>query len=207
MPAIKTEFACPACQVATGKTSQILADAGSIVCSVDATHRWNDTQAFLAMKPIMAFSAPAVQAAPPANQAKIEVSVPQRVKDALDARFGDKVNANVAAALAAFSEGDSIIVHQTDIDRIQQRVGERPTSSGEIYGMIFMLGEQAREAKQTMDYAQSQVKAYENMNPASVMVDLGSFYQIAVEKARDAGLPLKVWLERNLHTALEGSWF
>ena len=49
--------------------------------------------------------------------------------------------------------------------------------------------------------------AYEGRNPNSVLMDLGALYGPVLEKARDQNETAKMWLERNLKTAIENNWF
>ena len=207
MPIIKTEYACRTCKETTGKSVQIIASGGKLECANG--HFWNDTATFQAMhgRDMMEFKIAPPVFPPQVNHVPITVSLPLSVKTAAEAKFGDKLNPTISGLLQMLCEGDIMIINAADLQRISDKLGKRPASSSELYGMIYALGCEVEEAKQITDNAQRDLKAYEGMAPGRVVVDLGDQYQEAVEKSRGAGQPLKFYVETNLKNALRDNWF
>ena len=141
------------------------------------------------------------------NYVKVEVTVPPLVKQGLEAKFGSTSSSTIAGVLGMLAEGEILIIPETDLQRIKEKLGKRPESSGELFGLIYNLTMELETAKLISDNAQKDVQAYEGRNPNSVLIDLGSLYGQVLEKARDQNETAKMWLERSLKTAIENSWF
>jgi hypothetical protein len=204
MPEVRTEYQCPLC----GKDNpgQIIASSGSLVCSVNRSHSWNDTKSFMDNKPVKAFKATPQVFAAQTGHVKVEVLLPLGVKTALENRWAEKLNATVAGVLTMLAEGEVLVVPKTDLQRMKERLGKIPESSGELFGLVYALGEQANDAKQEAEAARKDVAAYEGLNKGSVVVNLGDSFANATEKASAAGQPLKLWMESQFKTALENNW-
>jgi hypothetical protein len=144
---------------------------------------------------------------PQQNHTPITVTVPNSVKESAQAKFGEKLNPTISGLLQMLCEGDILIINATDLQRISEKLGKRPASSSELYGMIYALGCEVEEAKQITDTAQRDLKAYEGMAPGRVVVDLGEEYATAVERSKNASQPLKFFIENNLRNALKDNWF
>jgi hypothetical protein len=95
----------------------------------------------------------------------------------------------------------------TDVERLKMMMPERPKSGSHLIGMIFAMQQDVQEAKGIAEAAASTTKAYEGMNPGKVVVDLGGNYQYALDRAKSEGLPLKVWMDQNVKTALDNTWW
>ena len=83
MPAIKTRYGCPI----AGCGAQIIAENRILKCSANPAHAWNDVAVFQGLNPQVKYE----EAKPPVvaqtNHVKVEVTVPPRVKQALEAKF------------------------------------------------------------------------------------------------------------------------
>jgi hypothetical protein len=207
MPLFKTEYACRTCKDTTGKSVQIVAVSGKFECANG--HFWNDTATFQAMhgRDMMEFKVAPPVFPPQQNHVPITVTLPLSVKTAAETKFGDKLNPTISGLLQMLCEGEIMIVNATDLQRISEKLGKRPASSSELYGMIYALGCEVEDAKQLAETARSDVKAYEGMAPGRVVVDLGSEYADAVERSKSAGQPLKFWVETNLRSGIKDNWF
>ena len=142
-----------------------------------------------------------------ANHVKVEVTVPPRVKQGLEAKFGSTSASTIAGVLGMLAEGEVLIIPETDLQRIKEKLGKRPESSGELFGLIYNLSMELETANLVTENARKDLQAYEGRNPNSVLVDLGNLYGPVLEKARDQNETAKMWIERNLRTAIENSWF
>jgi len=200
---VKTRYACPA----PGCGAQIQAESGQLVWPANSNHRWNDIATFMGLNPQVKYE----EAKPPVvaqtNYVKVEVSVPPRVKQGLETRFGSTSSSTIAGVLGMLAEGEILIVPETDLQRMKEKLGKRPESSAELFGLIFNLSMELETANLIAANAQKDVQAYEGRNPNSVLIDLGALYGPVLEKARDQNETAKMWLERNLKTAVENNWF
>jgi hypothetical protein len=164
---------------------------------------------FLALKPKMVFTAPKQMPAQQFNQEEVKVLIPPRVKAALVAKWGEKFNATVAGVLEMVADGEVLVIPQPDLEKLKMRefLGTKPGSSAELCGTIFALRQEVQEAKNAEETARKDIAAYENFSPGRVVIDVSSFQGPLTEKARDANMPVKIFLENNLKSAIENSWF
>lgn len=201
MPIVKTRYACPSCG------AQVNAEHRKLVCSANSTHSWNDTAAFLGLNPAVKYEESKPPVAPQPNHVKVEVTVPPRVKQGLEAKFGSTSDSTIAGVLGMLSEGDILIVPESDLQRMKELLGKRPESSSEMFGLVYNLSMELETAKLIADEAKKDVAIYEGRNPGAVLVNMGPLYGAVVEKARDQNETAKMWIERNLRTAIENNWF
>lgn len=137
--------------------------------------------------------------------APLKLTMKNKTLSAARNKYGDKLEATVAQMIEQLTEGDMMIVGETDLGRIKDRMGQRPSNSSELVGMIYAKMCEVDEAKEDRDRAIKDLKAYESMSPGRVVVDLGQNLQAAIDKAD--GVPVKLWLESKIATALQENWF
>ena len=200
---VKLRYACPI----LGCGAQMQAFDRKLVCSANNAHAWNDIATFQSLNPAVKYeeATPPVVAQP--NHVKIEVTVPPRVKQGLEAKFGNTSSSTIAGILGMLSEGEILIIPESDLQRMKERFGKRPESSTELFGLMYSQSMDLETANLVATNAQKDVQAYEGRNPNSVLIDLGPLYGTVIEKAREQNEPVKIWIERNLKTAIENSWF
>jgi hypothetical protein len=198
----KTEFACPTCG------EQITAGPSGIICSANPSHRWNDTIEFYATNPQMKFKIEPPKALPQEHHEPFALSLPIGVKDAFIAKFGEKAGVTIASVLMQMIEGNMMIIGQTDLDRLAKGevLGKTPQNASELVGMVYSLRLDVDNEKAIAASATQDLKAYEGMSRGSVVVNLGDQYQNAVDKARGAEVPLKVFIERAVIQFLADNW-
>ena len=159
------------------------------------------------LKPQMKYKAQVMKAQPQANHIEMKVMLPLAAKTALETKLAGKLEATVAGILSMLAEGDIMIIPSTDLDRIKQRLGKKPESSGELFGMIYSLSLDAETAKQEAETARKDLAAYEGTGKGRVVIDLGELYGATAARANEENMPTKVWLERQVRNALENHWF
>jgi len=183
---------------------------GIIQCSVNSAHQWNDHMEFMKLHPTMDFSVPKDTFAPQTNHVDMKVQVPLGVKTALETKFAGTLDSTVAGVLQMLSEGEILIVPESDLQRLKERTNHRPKSASELFGIIFMLGEQVNDRQAEVDQLKQEVAAYEGRGGKTmVMLDLGDKYAEAAQRAKnqEPPEPLKFFLEKNLRNAIENNWF
>lgn len=203
----RSEFSCPRCKM-IGVKSQILAGAGRLSCEVNPTdHYWVDTQTFYSEKPVMEYEPNVPKNLPQQGHSTMTVSLPIGMEQALSAKYGDKVNNTVASILQQMLEGEVLVIGQTDYNRLAGHLGKNPSSTGELVGMVYALKESVVEKEQIATAAAADLKAYEGISPGRVVVDLGDQLQNCIDRAKDAELPLKLFVERKFREGIENNWF
>jgi hypothetical protein len=209
MPQFKTEFSCPKCKRETGQSNQISAADGRLICPANPNHKWVDTPSFYADAPAMEFKVGPAKFPPVEGQTPITLKIPLRLKTELEQRWGaeEAVSAKIVDVLLQLVDGDVMVLGQTDMSRLFDRLGEKFSNSSELVGVVYAKMCEVDEARGERDSAIEDLKAYESRSPGRVVIDLGSQYQTAVEKAKDAETPLKVWVEQQLINGLQNSWF
>jgi hypothetical protein len=182
---------------------------GVLVCSANSSHTWNDRLEFIKLKPMMEFKVAAPQFAPQTNHVKMTVLVPLGVSEKLKERFASNLDQTVAGFLEMASEGDTILLSQPRLKALKQLTNLAPKTEAELFGMIYMLHQQANDAKEAARVTEEQLKAYEGTSPGTVVLHLGDNYGQAMQRARDSEppLPLKAWCDRMFANAIENGWF
>ena len=198
-----TEYACPLCP--KDEPGQIFAGNGALSCQKNPGHSWNDVKAFRDLNPQMRFSVPQQQFPAQVNHVKYDVVIPLGVKTKLETKFGGRVSQTIAGVLEMMAEGDVLVVPESDVERIRKLTNQRPGSSGELFGILFALDQQATDAKNEAETVRKELAAYEGRSPGWVHLDLSNIYSDL--QSRADGSPVKLWLEDKIKMAIENSWF
>ena len=206
MPVIKTEFGCPDCKQSTGQSVQIIANGGSLTCGRGRS--WGDTQAFLSRNPLAEFKVEMPKNLPQEGHAPLTISIPIQLKEHLQTNYGEKLSATLTGVLSQLST-NSIVISDGDLERLGMGhiLGKRPANSSELVGLIYAKVCEATDAKLEKDEAVKDLKAYEGLSPGRVVIDLGDQLNAARERAKDANMPLKLWVETRFNSALKDGWF
>ena len=209
MPQFKTEFSCPKCKRETGQSNQISAADGRLICPANSNHKWVDTPSFYADGPVMEFKVGPAKFPPVEGQTPITLKIPLRLKTELETRWGaeEAVSAKIVDVLLQLVDGDVMVLGQTDMSRLFDRLGEKFSNSSELVGVVYAKMCEVDEARGERDSAIEDLKAYESRSPGRIVLDLGDQFSAAQAKAKDAEAPLKVWLEERVNTALTNNWF
>lgn len=200
-----TEYACPLCP--TDDPGQIGAGNGALTCQKNPAHIWNDVKSFKDLNPEMRFKVADAKFPAQVNHVKMEVTVPLAVKTRLETKWGVRVSQTVSGVLEMMSEGDVLIVPESDCDRIRKLTNHKPGSSAELFGILFALDQQATDAKNEVEMLRKDVAAYEGRSSGYVMVNIADIQSEIQSRAQEANLPVKLWLEDKLKTAIQNSWF
>jgi hypothetical protein len=201
-----TEYCCPLCP--SNDPGQIHWGQGAITCQKNPAHVWRDVAEFAQLKPEKKFKVEQAKMPPQENHVKMTVMVPLGVKQKLETQWVGNLEETVAGVLTMMSEGESLMVPKSDLQRMKERLGKVPESSAELFGLIYALGLQKDEAVDEAAAVRQDLAAYEGMNKGSVVVNLGDNFGTAQEKARsqEPPEPLKVFCERVLRTAISENW-
>jgi hypothetical protein len=198
-----TEYSCPSCG------GQIDYTGGIIRCTRTPDHKWDDLNVFRDLRPEKKYEVAAAQFAPQQNHVVMKVLIPSGVNTALVQRWGDKLEATIGGVLTMLAEGECLIVPKTDLQRMKERLGKIPESSGELFGIVYNLGMETENAKAEAENSKKEVQAYEGRMVGMVLIDLGEQYENVVQRAQaqEPPEPVKWFIERNVKNALSQGWF
>lgn len=200
-----TEYACPACsQDAPG---QIMAGNGALTCQKNPAHVWNDVKTFRDLNPQKRFTVAPPTFPAQVNHVKYEITIPLGVKTQLETKYAGRANQTVAGVLEMLAEGDVLVIPESDRERIRKLLNQKPESSAELFGIIFALDQQAQDAKNEAETVRKEVAAYEGRTQGAVLVDLGDVYADVQSKAREASMPVKMYVEEKFKAAIRDGWF
>lgn len=206
MPRFKTGLACPTCDAA-GVESETYSEAGGgmarMVCAANPGHNWNDQAVFMALAPRRLPVAQKVDTVQ-RDHVPLNLMVPRSVKEALEKRFGEKLATSLTSVLGTCAEPEMMVLNATELQRIAERLGTKPKSSGELFGMIFQMGEEVKSSKN--DYERLMRESNVKRGGAGLTVDLGEWMSKGVAKAADAGVSLEEYLSKYLRDSLENDW-
>lgn len=204
MPQTKSGLECPLCAQG-GVIAELMADQLRTTCSSNPEHFWTDRSELMAMQPRFM----AKVARPDTVQAQhvpLQLNVPESVKKLLEARYGDKLPTSLTSVLQACAEPEMMLLNATDLQRITERLGQKPTSSGELFGMMFALGEELKSARSENELLLRRMNIKRGDAAEGVVIDLAEYMSKAVAKAADAGVPLEEFLSKYLRDSLENDW-
>lgn len=205
MPRFRSGLACPACD-AMKVESEIFSEAGPggarMICAA-GTHTWSDQVVFMAMQPRKLPVVPKVDTVQ-RDHVELKLQVPTSVKAALEARYGDKLATSLTSVLSTCAEPEMMLLNSTELARIAERMGVKPKSAAELFGILFQLGEEVKSAKN--DYERLMRETGARRNGAGVVVDLQEWMSKGVAKAGDAGVSLEEYLGKYLRDSLESDW-
>ena len=207
MPTIRTGYSCPSCKRASGDTNEIVAEGRLLKCSKVPEHQWNDLQTFIDLKPKIEFQQEQAKAAPQAGHVPMTVTLPPRIKNAIQSKYGDKADATVAGVLSMLAEGEVLVIGEIDLQRIASILRERPKNGSHLFGMLVALSEEIKEAKVNSEAAAKDVQAYQGLSVGRVLIDLGSQFQNATQRAQAENLPTGEFVRRAVVNGLENNWF
>lgn len=186
--------------------SEIFSEAGAggarMICAA-GTHTWSDQVVFMALNPRKL----PVVARPDSIQkdhVALNLMVPSSVKLALEARFGEKLPTSLTSVLGACAEPEMMVLNSTELQRIAERLGSKPKSSGELFGILFALGEEVKSTRN--DYERLMRETNARRGGVGVVVDLGDWMSKGVAKATEAGVSLEEYLGKYLRDSLENDW-
>ena len=152
MPTV-TDLACPTC--AAGAVMERLTDTGSgYRCSKG--HQFNDTGELLAMQPKLM---PLPEKAPVRmlpGYVSMEIFVPANLKQALNAKFGKRVDATLVAICTTLLDPGAFVMSSEDVNQLKQYFGGKAVRHGaELLGEVFSIHKENADLKDQVKEKQS----------------------------------------------------
>lgn len=204
MPQARSGLECPACRD-QGVIAELMADSLRTVCSSNPEHVWTDRSELMALAPRMMAPVKRVDAIQ-AQHVPLQLNVPESVKKLLEERYGDKLPTSLTSVLQACAEPEMMLLSASDLQRIGERLGQKPTSAAELFGILFAIGEEIKAAKSENELLLRRMNIKRGDAMEGCVVDLAEYMPKAVAKAADAGVPLEEFLSKYLRDSLENDW-
>lgn len=200
--AIPLDIACPDCPIDV----RLFQHPGDRAIKCANGHTFRDTEELQARNPRQL---PAiVRKAHQPNYETIPVSIPKLVKQNLEKKYGDRLEASIGAMLAVMTQPGAFVVAEDDAHRISELLGAKVNNGQMLYGLIFSLN---REKVESVDRVQSLEKARAAGQPAQVQGFSLDFPQnikdMIYQRAANLGQTPEEYLKTNLAMAIENYWF
>ena len=208
-----TEFACPMC-LASGKEVRLMQSAAKfgLYCSENSAHIFQDTEEFLASNPK---KMPLPKAAP-RIQPGVEpfiVKIPTGLIEMLGKRFGQKLDASVAALLSVMTDPEAFVVVAEDVKRLRELFGSKIGSADALVGSVYSLWMERNQLRTQVEQ-KVPVSSSGNGNlpemsgdfvQTTVRINAEAFMTIT-EKAKFNHMSFSEYVQQVLSMAVENSW-
>jgi hypothetical protein len=171
-------WACPLCTDVESKLIQI-AGQQMIVCETNGAHRWRDTaeqnplDSVTALDQIRALNPKPLSSlpkreAPQANREPLTFPIHKQLKADLEAKFGDKLNATLAAMCQLLLDPHAFAVDGENAKRMKELFpGQKISDGGTLYGLLFAQARELEEFRETEKERERQRLLKGEASPAS----------------------------------------
>lgn len=130
---MKTGYLCPHC----GQNVMIFPSRPGYTCQGNSAHHWDDIDSLKALNPKLV---PIAQKeAKQAGHVPVTVQIPKDLLDQLNARFGEKLAATLAAVLRNLADPNTLMVPSSDKTQIGVWLGADFANSSQLKGLVFNL--------------------------------------------------------------------
>jgi hypothetical protein len=209
MPRVKAGLACPLCD-AEKVESELYVEAGAggarTICgSGNMGHVWTDQDSLKALLPRRLKLAPRPDAVQ-TDHVTLQLSVPASTKKVLEEKYGERLSTSLTSVLQACADPAMMLLNAVDLQRIEERLGQKPKSSSELFGLLFQLGEEVKQWRNDCERLKRQMGVRGGSVASGVTVDLGDWMSKGVAKAADSGVSLEEFLGKYLRDSLENDW-
>ena len=148
---LKTDLLCPHCQ----QRVMIFPGKPGLTCQGNADHHWNDFGELKALNPQQA---PLAQReAKQAGHVPVTVQIPKPLLDQLNARFGEKLAATLAAVLRNLADEGTLMIPSSDKAQIEIWLGSKVQNGAGLKGLIFNLFQSRNQIQEELTAAQGEL--------------------------------------------------
>jgi hypothetical protein len=203
-------IACPDCRDLLGKNDVRMftrPDAGYYCMN---GHRYNDYEQLLARNPAkLAYKGIVARQD---GFVKMTIEMPGSVAELIKAKFGDKLSATLAGVMDVLSGERCILMGESDVKRLQDRLGEEVKSPAFIVGKIWELKEQTITLQETVDKLRENLRqrmsgrGEREVTDTMMMLDLGELSGPLLQKAQEKEWTPDMYVLEAVRLAIEGSW-
>lgn len=212
---ITHNIACPECILKKVEVP-IRQTQGQFYYYCENGHRFHDTEQLMSLAP-PALSRPLAKKVRPPDQNSVELrlSVPSKLKEILDQRFGERLSPTLVSVLIALCEPGAFIVRQEDVGRLSEQFGRPIKHGADIVGAAYELksernrltGELERLQGASAPTATPGVSASSNGKiPCMVNLD-PEIVKLLSDKARFRGISMQELIEQTTDYGVRNGWF
>lgn len=201
-------ISCPKCTLA-GTHAQMQTDGHKLSCT--AGHVFEDSvelSQYGDLKPFAgeAFKPPPPQ--PPPNAVTFTIAIDSKLRDALTARFGDKVNENIVTILSDLTNKGVFIVPAEDAKRLSDLLKTPITASNVLYGNVYSIHKSLTDLQEEHRLLIESKKGGASSNGGGglqVDFDIETLAKL-VEKASFMGKSLRIYVKEQIEYCLQQGW-
>ena len=204
MAIIKTGYGCRK-HSSVGQTVHILAKEGTgFECERGC--KFIDNEELLASDPIhvkLAKPAPKVQE----GSVSMAIMVPSELRDRLQQRFGDKLNASMVSLLGVMLDGDAFVVCGPEQLNICKILNSKVRNSIELSSEIGRIAVERDDAKAKCQELEKKAGTTGPMADGAFRVNLEKdVAEMARTKARENSMPISEWMSSAMGVILRNGW-
>lgn len=204
-------LACPRCKAA-GKTGvrMFAREGAGYYCVGDPQHKWNDFDALMGENPEKLAYRGIV--AKQEGHIKIQVEVPAAVGEAFMKRFGDRGAATLSAVMNTLSDSRSMILSESDLRNIEDKLGKPVSNGSSIAGELYALKTELEQEKATTARLRTNLHTAARgsrvqVSDSTVIVDLGDELAEKVnQQAASREWSAETYIQEATRLAIEGGW-
>src|SRR6185437_6946101 len=130
---LKSDYLCPHCE----HPVMIIPGRPGFTCQGNSSHHWEDMEELKRLNPKQV--AVAQRTVKQAGHVDVTVQIPGALVEQLNARYGKKLGATLAAVLRNLADEESLMVPSSDKAQIGIWLGAKIANSGELKGLVFNL--------------------------------------------------------------------
>lgn len=209
MPPIN--LACPKC-TQNNVNTQLQTDGHKIKCP--AGHDFEDSEelSHYEMKPFSgaAFKEPPKQ--PPPNATTLSIALDSKLRDALLARYGDKMEQNIISILTVLANKGFFLVTAEEAKQLSEPnfLGQSVSAANVLLGAVFNLRKELIDAKEEARLAMEANKgggaaSSNGAGGLQIDFDIDTIAKMA-EKAAFNGKALKPYIKEQVEYCLQQGW-
>jgi hypothetical protein len=207
--AVDLAIACPSCAAAGNPNVRMFSRAGAGYYCVGGGHKWMDFDQLMGLNPqkMEYRGRKTIQA----NYRKVEVEVPSEVAEAFLAKFGDRGAATLASVMGVLSRQRSMMIGETDLKTIEERVGQTVPNGAAIAGHLYSLKSTIDEQKATIERLRNNLqqmgRGQHAISDSTVFVELGENLASRLqETAQSKDWTPESYIVEAVRLAIEGGW-
>lgn len=203
-------LACPRCEAAGEPGVRMFSREGVGYYCIKNNHVWKDFDELMAAAP-KALTYRGIQARQEGH-VEVKVKVPGNIADAFRQRFGDRGDATLASLMGTISESRSMMLSESDLKNIEEKLGKPVTNGIAIAGELYSLKQQVDEAAATVTRLRTNLQTAARgsrvqVSDCTVIVDLGE--ELAEKVNREAAQrewSAETYIQEATRLAIEGGW-
>jgi hypothetical protein len=203
-------LACPRCDAAGEPGVRMFSREGVGYYCIKQNHTWKDFDELMAAGP-KKLEYRGIQARQEGH-VEVKIKVPGNVADAFMKRFGERGGATLAAIMNTLSDSRSMMLTESDLKNIEEKLGKPVTNgsaiAGEFYSMKTALDQATADVTRLRTSLQTAARGSRvQVSDSTVIVDLGEELSEKVNReAASREWSAETYIQEATRLAVEGGW-